>query len=129
MTATSSPTSSHGYAISLGKRISKARSSSGMTQTELGHRLGLCRASVTAIEMGRQRVNAERLIELGRILRVDPGWLLRGDLTSDPLRGNAHTANLIHARAAVERLLRAHADAFHRDADRLTQLASDLYKS
>lgn len=63
----------------LGARIAEARRAAGLTQTELGDRIGLTRSSVANIEGARQHILAASLITIGRALDVDPRWLLTGD--------------------------------------------------
>lgn len=52
------------------------RRSGGMTQAELGQRIGLSRTSVTNIEQGRHHVSLERLLLIAEALDVAPATLL-----------------------------------------------------
>ena len=48
----------------------------GMTQAELGRRIGLSRTSVTNIEQGRHHVSLHQLLRIAAVLEVAPGALL-----------------------------------------------------
>ena len=48
----------------------------GMTQAELGRRIGLSRTSVTNIEQGRHRVSLETFLRIAVALEVAPEALL-----------------------------------------------------
>lgn len=72
----------------FGARIRRARTRSGISQEELGQRVGLNRSSVSNVEKGRQRVPAHMIIEFAAALDVPPTELLpNGPVEPDPLRG------------------------------------------
>lgn len=48
----------------------------GMTQAELGRRIGLSRTSVTNIEQGRHHVSLAQFVRIARVLEVSPEALL-----------------------------------------------------
>ena len=48
----------------------------GMTQAELGRRIGLSRTSVTNIEQGRHRVSLDKFLRIAAALEVSPEALL-----------------------------------------------------
>ena len=48
----------------------------GMTQAELGRRIGLSRTSVTNIEQGRHHVSLHQFLRIARALEVGPEALL-----------------------------------------------------
>ena len=48
----------------------------GMTQAELGRRIGLSRASVTNIERGRHHVSLAQFMRIAMVLEVSPEALL-----------------------------------------------------
>ena len=48
----------------------------GMTQAELGRRIGLSRASVTNIEQGRHHVSLAQFMRIATVLEVSPEALL-----------------------------------------------------
>ena len=54
----------------LGRRIATRRGRLGITQAEVGERLGVSRASVANIEAGRQKLYVHQLYALARALRV-----------------------------------------------------------
>lgn len=54
----------------LGRRIAARRGGLGITQAEVGERLGVSRASVANIEAGRQKLYVHQLYALARSLRL-----------------------------------------------------------
>ena len=52
------------------------RSLGGMTQAELGRRIGLSRTSVTNLEQGRHRVSLDKFLRIAEALEVAPEVLL-----------------------------------------------------
>jgi transcriptional regulator with XRE-family HTH domain len=60
----------------FGAKLKIARKSAGLTQEELGARVGLSRVSVTNIERGAQHFPAHMLIALAKAVGVDPTSLL-----------------------------------------------------
>lgn len=54
----------------LGKKIQKLRKDTGLTQEELGHRIGVSRAYMGYIEQGRNTPSLEVLEKIARQLRV-----------------------------------------------------------
>ena len=48
----------------------------GMTQAELGRRIGLSRTSVTNIEQGRHHVSLAQFVRIAMVLEVSPEALL-----------------------------------------------------
>jgi transcriptional regulator with XRE-family HTH domain len=71
----------------LGKAIRKRREALEMTQGQLAERVGLSRASVTNIELGRQSVLVDQLYEFAEALQVKPAELMpAGSLKPKPRR-------------------------------------------
>lgn len=66
------------YGTQLGGRIRDARVDADLTQTQLAVALDMDRSSVANMEAGRQRVLAEMVMTLSRLLGCDPCWLLTG---------------------------------------------------
>ena len=56
--------------------VAHRRRLGGMTQAELGRRIGLSRASVTNIEHGRHHVSLEQVYRIAVALQVTPQVLL-----------------------------------------------------
>ena len=61
----------------------------GMTQAELGHRIGLSRTSVTNIECGRHHVSLEQLFLIAEALDIPPEVLLPSDVHETTSSGMA----------------------------------------
>lgn len=62
----------------IGDRLRKARKAKGLSQYELAYRLGLPRAQIAQIELGRSQMPRE-IKKIARELGVSPAWLLFGD--------------------------------------------------
>jgi transcriptional regulator with XRE-family HTH domain len=60
----------------LGKRVKKLRQELGLTQEKLAARMGLSRVSISNIESGSRKINADELLRLSRILNVYVDTLL-----------------------------------------------------
>lgn len=54
----------------LGQNVAAAREKSGLTQEELAFKLGVTRASISNVELGKQRVLAHQLSEFAHFLDV-----------------------------------------------------------
>lgn len=61
--------------VSFGEVVKTRRLERGWTQTDLAERVGLSRASVTNIEIGRQRVLLSDLFDFARAFGVSPRTL------------------------------------------------------
>jgi TetR/AcrR family transcriptional regulator, cholesterol catabolism regulator len=66
--------------ISVGANIRRGRQRAGMSLRELGRRLGLSPASLSAIENGKTEVGLERLGKIGGLLGLSLAELLPSDL-------------------------------------------------
>ena len=67
----------------LGKKITKLRQASAMTQQELASAIGLTRTSITNIEKGRQPVFTHVLWQIGNVLGVDDINLFLNEINID----------------------------------------------
>ena len=72
-----------GFYEQLGDRIYRARRSAGLSQEELGRRVGLNRSSISNVEKGRQRILAHVLMDFCAALSITPARLL-GDAPAEP---------------------------------------------
>lgn len=63
------------YAV-VGRKIAEARKRSGVTQEALASKISLTRTSVINIEKGRQQLLVHMLIDIARVLRVNPSDLI-----------------------------------------------------
>ena len=57
-------------AKALGKRIQKARKSTGMTQEDVAYKIGISRAYMGYIEQGRYSPSLEVLEKIARVLKI-----------------------------------------------------------
>ncbi|MDR7279807.1 helix-turn-helix domain-containing protein [Catenuloplanes atrovinosus] len=64
------------FYVEVGRRIRSARMSIGMTQSQLGIKVGLTRTSITNLEAGRQRLPLHTFAAIENALGVASGSLL-----------------------------------------------------
>ena len=62
----------------VGARIRLRRNLAGMSQTQLGGRIGVTFQQVQKYERGANRVGASRLMQICAVLEVTPAWLFEG---------------------------------------------------
>lgn len=74
------------YNAQLGARIANCRIGIGWSQDELGARMGCTQTAVSYWEAGGRAVSVATLLDLARVLDVDPGWLLTGERRDQPRR-------------------------------------------
>lgn len=60
----------------IGVTVRAAREELGMTQGELAHLIGLSRTSLTNIELGRQRILVDQLVEIADALHIPVASLI-----------------------------------------------------
>jgi transcriptional regulator with XRE-family HTH domain len=80
----------------IGARIRMRRLLLGMTQGELGERVGLSFQQIQKYELGHNRVSASRLLEIARVLEVSPTYVFEGLMDGDARR-SPRTEDLIEA--------------------------------
>lgn len=66
----------------LASRIKERRKALGITQTALAEKVGMRQQSIQYLESGRA-TRTSFILELAKVLRVDPGWLLNGDTSTE----------------------------------------------
>ncbi len=64
------------YTIELAKRLTKIRNDRGMTQQELGDRLGLTKSSICRYEAGEREIKMSDFFKICDIYNVDAYALL-----------------------------------------------------
>jgi len=104
----------------LGERIAYERQRRGLTQLQLSKAIGLTRASVTNIELGRQRVPVHTLAAIAVQLGLDIPTLLN-PTEPDPQETKLRQAVVTWA-AEVETTRLAHREA----KDQLSRAKEDL---
>lgn len=67
----------------VGERIRTRRMLLNMSQTELADQIGITFQQVQKYEKGANRVSASRLLDIAKVLQIQPAWILEGDVTSD----------------------------------------------
>lgn len=103
---------------SLAARLRMAREQAGLSQTQVAKMLGVHRPTISQIEAGDRRVQADELKEFARIYDVSVEWLLgEGDKESD-----------LH-RAKVQLAARGLAKLKSNDLDRVLRLVETLRES
>lgn len=68
-----------GIDFAIGDNIKKLRKSWGLTQAELGNKLGIRQSYIVALEKGRRKPSYEMLSKIAKTFSVDVGWLLTGE--------------------------------------------------
>ncbi|EAM1287936.1 helix-turn-helix transcriptional regulator [Salmonella enterica] len=66
----------------LASRIKERRKALGITQTALAEKVGMRQQSIQYLESGRA-IRTCFILELSKVLQVDPDWLLNGDSLTD----------------------------------------------
>ncbi len=66
----------------LGSRIRKKRKELGISQTDLGEKIGMKQQGIMSIENGKS-LRPRLLLELAQVLKTTPEWLLNGEGASD----------------------------------------------
>jgi len=102
----------------LAVRLRLAREQAGLSQAQVAKLLGVHRPTVSEIEAGRRRVQADELNDFARIYDVSVSWLLEEDPRQD--QGRA---------AKVELAARELAKLKQSDLDRVLNLLSSLRSS
>ncbi len=71
--------------VEIGKRIKEARDQEGLTQSELGSRLGYKSPTfMSLIEDGKRKVRIDDLEKIAEMLHRDLNYFLQGEMTSAP---------------------------------------------
>lgn len=69
----------------MGQRLKQARTSKGLTQEEVGRRLGVTRSVIARYESGLNDPSSDNLAEMARLYSVTTDWLLGRTEVSEPL--------------------------------------------
>ena len=62
--------------MTIGENIKKARKNAGLTQKELGNKLGMTAAAVSAFEKNKTNIKYSTLEKFGEVLNIDAFYLL-----------------------------------------------------
>jgi transcriptional regulator with XRE-family HTH domain len=65
----------------LGAKVRQARTQAGLTQREVGARVGVTKNHVTQIERGARLPSVEVLLKLAYLFEVSTDFLLKDELT------------------------------------------------
>lgn len=68
----------------IGIRIKTKRKLAGLTQSQLAVLIGVTKAAVSRWETGRNALETSTLTVLAETLKVEPEWLLTGDMLVNP---------------------------------------------
>jgi transcriptional regulator with XRE-family HTH domain len=88
----------HPVDVHVGKQLKALRTLRGLTQTDIAKGLDLSFQQVQKYELGRNRVSASKLYELGNLLNVAPGFFYEG---LDQVKAGAPVIDEETARAAA----------------------------
>jgi transcriptional regulator with XRE-family HTH domain len=105
--------------VEVGRRIRLQRLSAGMSQTELGNRLGITFQQVQKYEKGVNRVGAGRLTQIAAILNVPVTVFFDG--ATEPTVGKHESPTELLTRPHALKVLRAYS-AIDNDKIRLSIL-------
>jgi ribosome-binding protein aMBF1 (putative translation factor) len=75
--ATSSAVFDRDLAAEIGTRVAMRRSLCGISKLQLGARLGIDTADVSAYEQGEKRMSCKLLLETAKQLKVSPRFFFR----------------------------------------------------
>ena len=81
--------------IKIGKMIALLRSQKGITQAELGERLGVSFQAVSKWERGETLPDVSLLTDLADVLEITVDFLLRGGETNVTFKGKISVADMI----------------------------------
>ena len=68
--------------MSINQRIRSLRKNAGLSQTELGQRLGLSQANISWMEQEGNKITAQNLKQLAYVFGVSETWLSTGQQTT-----------------------------------------------
>ncbi len=102
------------HMIEYGERVARARKLSRLTQTELGDRLGVSRATIANVEGARQTQNTEQCLAMAEAIGCDPRWLLTGWAEAEPPKLPIKTMRAVVSKTleSVHKELEAMIDGF-----------------
>lgn len=71
----------------VGSRIKAARKAAGMTQADLGEKMGIKYQNITGWETGKRNPTIKSICRLATLLNVKPCWLAFGNCWKEELYG------------------------------------------
>ena len=116
----------HPTDVFVGRRVREARVAKGMSQTDLGDRLGVSFQQVQKYEKGTIRVGASRLLQTAQALTVPVEYFFDGvdETHADDAPSNAKLSR--KAIATATKLHQIPDDAMRREIIRLIDVASEI---
>ena len=75
--ATSSPSVDQDLAVKIGTRVAMRRSLCGLSKLQLGARLGIDTAEVSAYEQGEKRMSCKLVLETAKQLNATPRFFFQ----------------------------------------------------
>lgn len=88
----------HPVDVHVGKQLKALRTLRGLTQTDIAKGLDLSFQQVQKYELGRNRISASKLYELGKLMNVAPSYFYEG---LDQAKAGAPVIDEETARAAA----------------------------
>ena len=79
----------------VGRWVMHRRIELGITQIELGERLGIVTQQVQKYEVGANRIGSSRLWDLSRILKVSPSYFFEEDTTPERTQSDLKFAGYV----------------------------------
>jgi len=69
--------------ITIGDKIKKAREDAGLTQEELGKKIGITAMGISYLEKGLRKIKIDDIVKIAEQLNVEKSYLL------EPITGNS----------------------------------------
>lgn len=118
----------------MGKRIKECREQAGLTQEELGEKLGLQRAAINKYEKGHvENMKRATIKRMADIFDVSPSWLMgfeedyQEDYQEDPIpRTKDALIEYFHKNPQLKVLFSLSEDLSNEDIDYLIKLAERM---
>jgi len=108
MPANKRPKSASAVDVAVGRNVRLWRMARGLSQAQLGNRLGVTFQQLQKYEVGANRIGTGRLVKIAAVLRVPITALFDGTDAADPSRSllalvsDTRSFRLAHAFAAIK---------------------------
>ena len=81
--------------LKIGDKIKKARGDAGLTQKELGKKIGITAMGISYLEKGLRKIKVDDIVKIAEQLNVEKSYLLE-PITGKPIgnNGSSSTFNL-----------------------------------
>lgn len=108
--------------MSIGQRIKAAREQAGITQVELGEKIGVSGVAIMRYEKGTRQPRLQQLRQIAQVLNADVVYLISGQTSAEVERGILIQAA---AEAQVDGSIRVHVSPEQREYSELMKKYTD----